>query len=73
MLHGVAANGRTRGRTARPRARSGGPQPEGRVSSPMDYDHYLERQLMPIASAFTEVLQTDLEALFGRGGQLQLF
>jgi DNA polymerase-2 len=50
-----------------------GPQPEGRISAPIDYDHYLERQLMPIASAFTEVLKTDLEALFGRGGQLWLF
>ncbi len=50
-----------------------GPQPEGRVSAPIDYDHYLERQLMPITSAFTEVLKTDLEALFGRGGQLWLF
>lgn len=50
-----------------------GPQPEGRVSAPIDYDHYLERQLMPIASAFTEVLKTDLEALFGQGGQLWLF
>ncbi|UCF99965.1 MAG: hypothetical protein JSV89_10615 [Spirochaetaceae bacterium] len=50
-----------------------GPQPEGLVSAPIDYDHYLERQLVPIASAFTEVLKTDLEALFGRGGQLWLF
>jgi DNA polymerase-2 len=50
-----------------------GPQPEGWISAPPDYDHYLERQLMPIASAFTEVLKTDLEALFGRGGQLWLF
>jgi DNA polymerase-2 len=50
-----------------------GPQPQGRISAPVDYDHYLERQLMPIASAFIEVLKTDLEALFGRGGQLLLF
>ncbi len=50
-----------------------GPQPQGRISAPIDYDHYLERQLMPIASAFTEVLKTELEALFGRGGQLWLF
>jgi DNA polymerase-2 len=50
-----------------------GPQPEGRISAPIDYDHYLERQLVPIASAFTEVLKTDLEAMFGRGGQLWLF
>jgi DNA polymerase-2 len=50
-----------------------GPQPDGRITAPIDYDHYLERQLVPIASAFTEVLKTDLEALFGRGGQLWLF
>ena len=50
-----------------------GPQPQGKNSAPIDYDHYLERQLVPIASAFTEVLKTDLEALFGRGGQLWLF
>jgi DNA polymerase-2 len=50
-----------------------GPQPEGWISAPIDFDHYLERQLLPIASAFTEVLKTDLEALFGRGGQLWLF
>jgi DNA polymerase-2 len=50
-----------------------GPQPQGRITAPIDYDHYLERQLVPIASAFTEVLKTDLEALFGRGGQLWLF
>jgi len=50
-----------------------GPQPESRLSAPIDYEHYLERQLMPIASAFTGVLKTDLDALFGQGGQLQLF
>lgn len=50
-----------------------GPQPAAKVSAPIDYDHYLERQLKPIASAFTEVLKTDLEALFGSGGQLWLF
>jgi DNA polymerase-2 len=50
-----------------------GPQPEGWIGAPIDYDHYLERQLVPIASAFTEVLKTDLDALFGRGGQLWLF
>ena len=50
-----------------------GPQPHRLLESPIDYDHYLERQLMPIASAFTEVLRTDLETLFGKGGQLWLF
>jgi DNA polymerase-2 len=50
-----------------------GPQPENRIAAPIDYEHYLEKQLMPIASAFTEVLKTDLESLFGQGGQLWLF
>jgi hypothetical protein len=30
------------------------PQPLGRLSAPIDYEHYVEKQLKPIASAFTE-------------------
>ncbi len=50
-----------------------GPQPAGRVDAPIDYLHYVEHQLKPIASAFTEALKTDLDTLFGHGGQLWLF
>jgi DNA polymerase-2 len=50
-----------------------GPQPEGRVDAPIDYPHYVEHQLKPIASAFTDALKTDLDTLFGHGGQLWLF
>ncbi len=50
-----------------------GPQPAGRLSAPIDYDHYVEKQLKPIASAFTETLGTDLETLFGGERQLHLF
>ena len=50
-----------------------GPQPLGRVTSDIDYDHYVEKQLKPIASTFTEVLNTDLEHLFNVKGQLWLF
>ncbi len=50
-----------------------GPQPAGRLSAPIDYGHYVEKQLKPIASAFTEVLGTDLETLFGGERQLNLF
>jgi DNA polymerase-2 len=50
-----------------------GPQPAGRLSAPIDYGHYVEKQLKPIASAFTETLGVDLEALFGGERQLNLF
>jgi DNA polymerase-2 len=50
-----------------------GPQPLGRISAPIDYEHYVEKQLKPIASTFTEVLGADLEQLFGAGRQLFLF
>lgn len=50
-----------------------GPQPEGSLNAPPDYDHYLDKQLKPIASAFTEVLHIDMGQLFGEGGQLRLF
>ena len=50
-----------------------GPQPLGKISAPIDYEHYLEKQLKPIASTFTAVLGADLEQLFGTGRQLTLF
>ncbi|HUV06838.1 MAG TPA: DNA polymerase domain-containing protein, partial [Spirochaetia bacterium] len=50
-----------------------GPQPAGRITAPIDYDHYVEKQLKPIASAFTEVLTTDVEHLINGNRQLWLF
>ena len=50
-----------------------GPQPAGRLSAPIDYGHYVDKQLKPIASAFTETLGTELETLFGGERQLNLF
>jgi DNA polymerase-2 len=50
-----------------------GPQPESRCSSPIDYDHYVEKQLKPIATMFTEALQTDIEHLIDVDNQLWLF
>ena len=52
-----------------------GPQPVGRLTAAPDYEHYVDKQLKPIASAFTQALGTDLGELFGSGGerQLQLF
>lgn len=50
-----------------------GPQPVGNVSAPIDYDHYLEKQIKPIAAAFSEVIGVDLVELFHRDRQLPLF
>ena len=50
-----------------------GPQPVSRASAPLDYAHYVERQLKPIARGFEEVLKTDVASLFGEGKQLELF
>ena len=50
-----------------------GPQPAGRLTARIDYDHYVEKQLKPIAAGFTEVLGTSVEVLFGEERQLSLF
>ncbi len=50
-----------------------GPQPVGKTTAPIDYEHYLEKQLKPIAGAFSEALHTDLGQLFDSDGQLTLF
>jgi DNA polymerase-2 len=50
-----------------------GPQPESRCSSPIDYDHYVEKQLKPIATMFTDALKTDIEHLIDMDNQLWLF
>jgi DNA polymerase-2 len=50
-----------------------GPKPEGRLTGLIDYGHYVEKQLKPIADSFADVLQTDLAQLFGGEEQLELF
>ena len=48
-----------------------GPQPLEALSSPIDYDHYLTRQLQPIADAILPFVDDDFGTLVG--GQLDLF
>jgi DNA polymerase-2 len=50
-----------------------GPQPLGAVSSPIDYRHYVERQVAPIVSAFAPTLGVETEALLEEHHQLWLF
>ena len=48
-----------------------GPQPLERVSAPLDYQHYLERQLAPAADVVLPLLGDDFMRHGGR--QLSLF
>jgi DNA polymerase II len=56
-----------------------GPQPAGKIVSPIDYSHYLERQLKPIAGDFSEALsrtsreRVDLTVKLEGEEQLSLF
>jgi DNA polymerase II len=50
-----------------------GPQPPSRRSAPIDHDHYLQRQLRPIAEPFCEILGIESEELFDPSQQLSLF
>ncbi|MBN1835163.1 MAG: DNA polymerase II [Spirochaetales bacterium] len=49
-----------------------GPQPEGLLTAAIDYDHYVEKQLEPIAATLTEVLGVDPGAILGSDRQLWL-
>jgi DNA polymerase-2 len=48
-----------------------GPQPLEAITSPIDYDHYLTRQLQPVADAILPFVNDDFGTLVG--GQLDLF
>ena len=50
-----------------------GPQPEGRTTAPLDYEHYVAKQVQPIVEAIAPFVGMDTESLFAAGGQLGLF
>jgi DNA polymerase II len=50
-----------------------GPQPVGFVSAEPDYEHYLTKQLRPIAEAFGDIVPIDIPRLFSVDHQLNLF
>ncbi len=50
-----------------------GPQPEGYRQSPIDYDHYVEKQLEPVADALLTHLGTSFRAILGGERQMTLF
>lgn len=50
-----------------------GPEPAGATVHPLDYGHYVERQLRPVAEPVLELLGKSFDALTGRGHQMDLF
>ncbi|MBP6875874.1 MAG: DNA polymerase II [Candidatus Eisenbacteria bacterium] len=50
-----------------------GPQPVGRITAPLDHEHYLERQIRPIADAVLMHVGKSLDGILGRGDQIGLW
>jgi len=50
---------------------AGGPEPMENRRSPIDYEHYVNRQLQPLADAILPFLQDDFASLMT--GQQELF
>jgi DNA polymerase-2 len=50
-----------------------GPQPEGHLNAPIDYKHYIKKQLKPIAESITDIVCIDLGGTPLGDGQLRLF
>ena len=48
-----------------------GPQPEGQLTSPIDYTHYIEKQIRPIVTTVSRAYDLDVETAIS--GRLNLF
>jgi DNA polymerase-2 len=61
-----------RGRIAYVMTKAGAEPIESRSGAPLDYDHYVERQLLPIAVSIAEVLGFDARRWFEGSDQIEL-
>ncbi len=50
-----------------------GPQPESRMSAPLDYGHYVDKQMRPIVEAVAPYAGLNVNGIFAAGGQMELF
>jgi DNA polymerase II len=50
-----------------------GPQPESRRTAPLDYEHYVQKQIRPIVESLAPYIGLQTENMFSAGGQLGLF
>jgi DNA polymerase-2 len=72
--HVVAARrqNRRRGRIAYVITEAG-PEPAGAPTAPLDYEHYVDRQLRPVAAPVLDLLGLDFRRVIGDERQLELF
>jgi DNA polymerase-2 len=64
--------GKTRGKVAYV-VTTGGPEPAGDLRHPIDYEHYVERQLRAVAEPVLQLLGQDFDDASGAKKQLSLF
>lgn len=50
-----------------------GPEPASESNSPIDYEHYVQRQIKPIAQPILDLLDLDFAKVIGDDRQLELF
>jgi DNA polymerase-2 len=50
-----------------------GPEPASAATSPVDHEHYVEKQVRPVAEPVLELLGLDFDRLVGNDSQLRLF
>ncbi len=50
-----------------------GPQPESKSTAPLDYEHYVEKQIRPIVESLAPYIGLSTDNLFSAGGQMGLF
>jgi DNA polymerase-2 len=62
-----------RGRVDYVMTRAGAEPVEARSGAPLDYAHYLERQLRPIAQSIATAIGLSADRWFGDASQLELF
>lgn len=65
--------GGTEGRVVAYVITANGPEPVGHTTAPPDYQHYIDRQLRPVADSILGFLGTSFDELAGARHQLRLF
>jgi len=50
-----------------------GPEPTDSIQHPLDLEHYVAKQVKPVAEPVLAVLGLDFDVLIGDGRQLQMF
>ena len=50
-----------------------GPEPAAEARSPIDYEHYVQKQVRPVAEPVLEILGLSFDRAIGDDTQLELF